>query len=101
MVNTYRSDSSSTWTGKAETSVVGVTKENHDQMSAEIFKYQVKVRTAYSLILYRYSCIRQATERCGGQCAQGPVDLTKQTNKQTTCQQIIQQFSSFYGYQVS
>jgi hypothetical protein len=63
--------------GKAETSVVGVTKENHDQMSAEIFKYQVKVRTAY-----RCSCIRQATERCGGQRAEGqraegPVDLTK------------------------
>jgi hypothetical protein len=54
-------------------------------MSAEIFKYQLKVRTA----LYRYRCIRQATERCGGQCAQGPLDLTeptktnKQTNKQT------------------
>jgi hypothetical protein len=42
-VNTEGSDSSSTWTGKAETSVVGVTKENHDQMSAEVLKYQVKV----------------------------------------------------------
>jgi hypothetical protein len=72
--------------GRAEISVVGVTKENHDQMSAEIIKYQVKVRTAYHLTLYRYSCIMQATERCGGQRAEGPLDLTKppKTNKQTT-----------------
>ena len=89
MVITWRSDSSSTWTGKAETSVFGVMNENHDQMSAEIFKHQVKNRTAYRLTLYWYSSTRQDAVRCGGQCAQGAVDLTKptktdkQTNKQT------------------
>ena len=57
-------------------------------MSAEIFKYQVKVRTADWLTLCRHSCNRQLTEGCGAQCAAGQIALTeltktyKQTNKQ-------------------
>ena len=54
-------------------------------MSAAILKYQVKVRTACRMTLFRYGCIRQVTESCGGQCAQGYVAWAAltETNKQT------------------